>query len=111
MVCEFVRRVLIQRGYDLLIAKSGEEALQIAAEYKAPIDLLLTDHQLGGITGRELNQHMSQLRSDFEVVYMSGLADDFLDKNGKLESGIHFLQKPFCIEELIGRVKSALKKS
>ena len=71
LVCEFLQNT----GYTVLHAADGNEALQIADEYKHPIHLLLTDVVMPNVGGRELAQRLAQPRPQMKVLFMSGYPD------------------------------------
>ncbi|CAM3451843.1 response regulator [Parendozoicomonas haliclonae] len=106
-------QVLLQtlsgRGYKLLIAKDGENALRIAN--KAKPALLLLDIMMPGIDGYEVCKRLKadQATSDIAVIFLSAL-DDTHDKVRGLESGaVDYIAKPFQAEEVIARVENQLK--
>ena len=66
-----VRGVLEEAGYRVLVAGRGDEALRVAAEHVGPLDLLLTDVVMPGMSGRELAARLSGRRADLRVLYMS----------------------------------------
>jgi two-component system, cell cycle sensor histidine kinase and response regulator CckA len=105
---KLTRVTLRDAGYTVLEAGDANEALKIAAEATAPIDLLLTDVVMPGMSGRALADTLSPLRPQMRVLYMSGYTDGAVAAHGVLESGIRVLHKPFTREQLIRRVESVL---
>jgi two-component system cell cycle sensor histidine kinase/response regulator CckA len=103
-----VRKVLEKRGYIVLTAKDGMDALEIIAQRTAPIDLMLTDVVMPGIAGQDLAQQVSALRPEIRVVFMSGYADDAIAGHGLLNNYAHFLEKPFTPKSLENIVRSVL---
>ncbi len=106
-------QVLLQtlngRGYKLLIAKDGENALRIA--HKAKPALILLDIMMPGIDGYEVCRRLKADPdvSDITVIFLSAL-DDTRDKVRGLESGaVDYISKPFQAEEVIARVDTQLK--
>jgi two-component system, cell cycle sensor histidine kinase and response regulator CckA len=102
------RRILESRGYTVLAAADGPEALQISRSRGEPIHLLLTDVVMPGMSGREVADRLAAERPDLKVVYMSGHTEDAIVHHGVLEEGMRFLQKPFSAGELAGKVREAL---
>ena len=98
-----VERVLRGKGYNVISAGSGEEALALAGEMKGRIDLLLTDLVMPHMSGTELAAQLP----DVDVVYMSGYSDDVLSKQGVPSEGT-YLQKPFSPEALLNKVRDVL---
>src|SRR6266852_8557637 len=111
-VRELARDVLVARGYEVLEAGDGEEALRVADAHPAPIHLLLTDVVMPRLNGVELAGQLSRRRPDTKVLYMSGFAvvgaqHDLLSGPG-LEPGDPILPKPFNTETLTRKVREVL---
>ncbi len=102
------RRVLEARGYRVLEAGNGAKALEVARGSTGPIHLILTDLVMPDMTGTELASRLLSLRPGVRVLYMSGYTDDSVVRNGLLEQGRLFLQKPFTPETLARKVREAL---
>ena len=103
------RIFLEQRGFQVLTASSGEEALKVAAEFSGMIHLLLTDVVMPGMNGRVLAEQLLPKRPEMKVLYMSGYTDSFIAGHGVLEEGTHLLHKPFTETVLISKVREVLK--
>ena len=103
-----VRKILQQEQYHVLEASSAEEALKIAAAHKGAIHLLLTDFMLPGMTGRDLAERMHAASPKLKVLYVSGYTDDESVRGGVFPPGSRFLQKPFTLSGLVGKVREAL---
>ena len=106
-------QVLLQtlngRGYKLLIAKDGENALRIA--HKAHPALILLDIMMPGIDGYEVCRRLKAdpAVDDITVIFLSAL-DDTQDKVRGLETGaVDYIAKPFQADEVIARVDTQLK--
>src|SRR5512146_1860046 len=79
-VVRFVERALSDAGYQAATARSGHEAIDIAAR-EAAFDLLLTDLMMPGINGDELARHLRRADPDLNVLYLTGHSDQlFRDK-------------------------------
>ncbi len=107
-VRDVVAQMLESFGFEVLQAESGEAALGISTGEKRPIDLLLTDLVMPGMSGRELSDHLAELRPDTKCLFMSGYTDDVVVRNRVLESGIPFIHKPFTADALHRAVRRAL---
>lgn len=105
---ELAVMVLQRQGYTVLEAADGKEALEKAATYPATIHLLVTDVVMPQMGGRELAIRLREARPGLKVLYTSGYTDDTVIRNGALEAGIAFLQKPFTPSVLSTRVREVL---
>jgi signal transduction histidine kinase/CheY-like chemotaxis protein len=103
------RTMLELHGYRVLEAGSGEEALEIYERQEGPIQLLLTDVVMPGMSGPELAQQLTRLHLKLKVLYMSGYTDDAILRYGVTELGTAFLQKPFTADTLAWKVREVLE--
>jgi two-component system CheB/CheR fusion protein len=104
------RRFLEQRGYHVLDAAGGPEALRAASEHHGPVHLLLTDVVMPSMSGRELAFHMAPERPEMKVLYMSGHTEDMIVHHGVLNDQVPFLQKPFSRAALTAKVREVLDR-
>ena len=109
MVRALIRRMLETRGYTVLLASHGDEALRLLERHPGCIDLLMTDVVMPGMSGRDLADRVAELRPSIKVLYLSGYTDDAIVRHGVLEPGIAFLQKPFTADRLARRVREVLR--
>jgi response regulator RpfG family c-di-GMP phosphodiesterase len=111
-VRDLANRLLKQQGYTVLEAANGEEALRLVQENMGErIHLLLTDVVLPQIGGKELADKLKMFRPDLKVLYTSGYTDYAIVHHGVLDSGTHFLQKPFSLKTLSRKVREVLDGS
>ena len=108
---KLTRNILQGAGHTVMEACDAEQALKVAKQAGSPIDLLLTDVVMPGMSGRALADELTALQPGIKVLYMSGYTDGAVATRGVLESGISILRKPFTSRELIGRVDEALSLS
>ncbi len=101
--------VLRDAGYKVLTAPSGADALQVAAEHQGPLDVLLTDVVMPGMTGRELADQIAARYPRIQVLYMSGYTDDAIGNHGLHGQTRRVLQKPFTHDALMHHVRGALE--
>ena len=107
-VRKLVFEVLRSRGYRVLAAKDGLEAVPLEENFAGRIDLLITDVVMPGMSGRELAQHVASARPETKVLFISGYTDDAVLRHGLSTPGRSFLQKPFALEDLLLRVRALL---
>ena len=108
---QFVSTVLRDRGYLILEAKNGLEALSISSEFAGPIDAVLTDIVMPEMGGRELSAALTAQRGQIKVLYMSGYTDDAVVLHDLLETRMPFLQKPFTAEAVARKLRDLLDGS
>lgn len=95
-------------GYTPIVAAGPQEALQMCAQPGADIRLILTDIVMPGMTGAELRDRVKAIRPDIKVLFMSGYTSDVIVTHGVLRRGVHFIQKPFSIDELGRKIAEIL---
>jgi len=100
---------LRQAGYQVLVAANGEQALQLCAEKRDEIDLILTDLVMPGIDGVAFAEELRArgLCPDAQLLFMSGYFQDVLDRKKLLVRGA-VLEKPFAIAQLLSRLEALL---
>ncbi len=103
MIAEGLRR----RGYEVLIAGDGHEAVRICAKRHKPIHLMLCDAMMPGLTPRELIRIAVEMYPSIIVLIMTEYAEKHLPQTGNSE-GFHFIQKPFTSPELAARLAAIL---
>jgi len=108
-VRELVRETLKSKGYNVMEACDGVEGLKVAEEYPNPIDILITDVVMPGMSGRELAQRVTAARPQIKVLYLSGYTEDAILHEGVFEPGTAFLQKPFTLHGLARKVREVLR--
>jgi len=104
------KRMLEERGYTALAACSPSQAIQLAEQYAGEIHLLLTDVVMPGMSGHELWQRLSAQRPGLKCLFISGYTANAITNRGVLDEGIHFLQKPFSVEQLAVKLREALDR-
>ena len=105
---DFVGEVLQGRGYTVLEAQDGEDALRVVEQHREPLDLVLTDVVMPKLGGRDLVTRLTARHPRLSVLYMSGYTDDTLGERGVLERGASLLHKPFTSEQLVSKVRRVL---
>lgn len=102
------RRLLLRWGYTVLEADSGEQAIQVAAQCNGPIDLVVTDVVMPGMSGQMVASAMLRLRPGIRVLFMSGYTAEQIAERGGLGDGAALLQKPFDPAALAGKIRELL---
>jgi two-component system, cell cycle sensor histidine kinase and response regulator CckA len=102
----FSTRALTNKGYQVLAAASGEEALKVFAESTDKIDLLVTDVVMPNMDGPSMVRQIRTDHPDLKIIFMSGYTEDRLKDD--MGPGIFFLPKPFTLKQLAEKVKDVL---
>ncbi|MES2177631.1 MAG: PAS domain S-box protein [Gemmatimonadota bacterium] len=105
---DIARRVLSAKGYTVLEARNGKEALEIAAHHPTPIHLLLTDVVMPEMNGLQLAEALLIQQPQVVVLFMSGYAEDAATRLGVEQTGAGFVPKPFSPAFLLQRIREAL---
>jgi len=107
-VRQLVRETLESRGYHVLEAANGQDALAVAASHADTIHLIITDVVMPGLSGHELVQKLLPARPGTKVLYLSGYAEDAFASPLPADGKRIFLQKPFTLQSLSRRVREVL---
>ena len=107
-VRELAARILKNRGYNVIPAEDGRQALDILARYPNRIDMLVTDVVMPGMSGRDLADHIGAMRPGLKILFMSGYSTEAVESHGILARGSTFLEKPFSPDVLLRKVRDAL---
>ena len=110
-VRSMVSKILQNKGYTVLEARHGNEAIEICERYEGSIHLMVTDVVMPQMSGRELAERLAPVLPDMKVLYMSGYPDNTIVQHGVLEPGTAFLQKPFTLNALELKVREVLDAS
>lgn len=107
-ILTLTQRLLDQFGYRVFAMATPGEAIEWASYDPEDISLLITDVIMPEMNGRELVQKLQLIFPDLKYLYMSGYTSDVIADSGVLESGVHFLQKPFSPNKLAKIVREVL---
>ncbi|MBF0242005.1 MAG: PAS domain-containing protein [Desulfamplus sp.] len=108
-ILNMVKLLLEKLGYNVLASTLPSEAIEIVGKYDGTIDLLLTDVIMPEMTGRLLLDRINIICPNIKTLFMSGYTADIIAKQGVLDDGVHFIHKPFSINDLSAKVREALK--
>lgn len=97
-----------QFGYNVLTADSGEHALTLYKNHKAPIDLLITDVVAPGMSGPMLADKLTAIQPGLKVLYISGYDNTHVVQAYVVEKGHALLSKPFSVVELGDKVREMI---
>jgi PAS domain S-box-containing protein len=107
-VRELICQVLAMKGYRVLDARNGEEAIAIWDRYSETIHLTITDVIMPGITGDALSDILRSRNPNAKILYMSGYTAAAIADGGILSVNHAFLQKPVTVNALLQKVREVL---
>ena len=105
---ELAYEFLSKKGYSVLCAADGSEALKIAAAHADPIHLLVTDVIMPNMGGHELAHRLTHARPQTRVLFISGNLDQASLSGSLPVAPASVLQKPFPLDALLSKVRSVL---
>lgn len=106
----FGARALKNKGYKVLEASNGEEALEVINNgSNQKIDLIISDVVMPGMDGHTLVQLVRHEMPDIKIILMSGYSEEVFADHVERDLGIHFLTKPFSLKDLAGKVKNVMQ--
>ncbi|MEE4136566.1 MAG: PAS domain S-box protein [Desulforhopalus sp.] len=101
--------MLEEMGYTVIAAGTPGEAIHLAREHQGRIDLLMTDVVMPEMNGRDLAGNIMSIYPDIKRLFMSGYTANVIAHHGVLDEGINFIQKPFSMKDLGGKLREALE--
>jgi len=107
-VREVATQYLLSRGYHVLSAESGPQALEVASTQAGPIHALVTDAVMPGMNGPALAKKLLATRPETKVLYISGYAEDTSLLQDAHVRDDAFLQKPFGLDSLAEKLRTLL---
>jgi PAS domain S-box-containing protein len=103
-------RILRGRGYTVMEASNGKDALAAVRACTQQIDLVITDVVMPEMSGAELASQLEAVRPGIRILYVSGYANRGMESQAKLDPRVAFLQKPFTIQQLVRKGQSVLNE-
>ncbi|HEX3146774.1 MAG TPA: PAS domain-containing protein [Gemmataceae bacterium] len=107
-VRRLAKQALESRGYHVLEAQHGAQALELCEHHVGKIDLLLSDVVMPNMSGRELGERIAAISPQTKVIFTSGYTDDAIVRHGVYRAGSDFIQKPFTVSGLLNKVREVL---
>jgi PAS domain S-box-containing protein len=100
--------ILESKGYKVLAAPDAVQALALSDEHPGPINILVTDVVMPGLSGSQLARRLLRRRPELQVLYISGYPEDSISHHGVLDADQHFLQKPFPPGLFLEKIREVL---
>ena len=107
-VRSFAARALRNKGYTVIEAASGEQALALPPEQLERVELLISDVVMPNLDGPSLAAELRRRRPALKILFISGYAEDSLRVSLAKSPHVNFLPKPFSLSQLAGKVKEVM---
>jgi CheY-like chemotaxis protein len=104
-VRRFVRRALERKGFEILEAADGGEALELMESHRGGVDAVVTDVDMPQMSGLDLARELARRHPETPVLFLTGSSCDLLDDPEAQEKLGHFLQKPFTEEAIVDELR------
>jgi two-component system cell cycle sensor histidine kinase/response regulator CckA len=109
IVRQVTYRILSESGYRVFEAASAAEAFEVLTTARRPIDLVIVDVIMPGVSGVSLVRRIHERWPGMKVLFMSAYQAEVLVREGLERPNVIFLAKPFTRDELLGKVTAALR--
>ncbi len=100
--------VLADQGYEVLAAGEPKEALALCDAREVPVDLVVSDLVMPGMTGDTLVEQLQGRYPGIRAILMSGYSDEHLEERVRTDGSLPMMRKPFSTKELARRVREVL---
>ena len=107
----FSSRALRNKGYNILEARSGEEAIEVLTKEGDKVDLIVSDVVMPQMDGPTMYKHVREKWPKIKVIFVSGYTEDRLREQFTSGETIYFLPKPFTLKQLAGKVKDVMEEA
>jgi PAS domain S-box-containing protein len=107
-ILRMTRMMLERKGYTVLSAATPTEAVEKAAHYSGPIDMLMTDVVMPEMNGRDLAGKITSLYPGISLLFMSGYTANVIAHQWVLDDGVAFIQKPFSMADMTAKIRELL---
>jgi CheY-like chemotaxis protein len=105
---KLIAAIISQCGYQALTADSGEHAMTMCRNWNVPLEMLITDVIVPGMSGPMLAEELAAMQPGLKVLYISGYADSHVVQKYVVERGHALLTKPFTLEALRSKMLELL---
>jgi len=109
-VREFTKNLLKEYGYNVLTAVDGQDAINEFKIYKNKIQIVLLDVIMPNKNGKKAYEEIMQIMPDIKVIFMSGYPGDIIYKQGIIEKGFAYIEKPVSPAKLLRKIREVLEK-
>ena len=108
LMLRLVEKVLLQHGYQVLVASDGEEAIEVYRRHKLEIDVVLLDVGLPKLTGWDVLLKMKEENPDVRVVIATGFLEPKMKTEMSRVTVKHFIDIPYMLDEVVETLQSLI---
>ncbi len=107
-ILDMLETMLKSLNYNILTADFPSRAMALAQSHTTRIHMVITDVVMPEMNGRDLAEQLSTLYPDIKILFMSGYTANVIAHQGVLDEGVHFIQKPFSMQDMAAKVHEVL---
>jgi two-component system, cell cycle sensor histidine kinase and response regulator CckA len=108
MVLQVVEKSLRREGYEVISATNPQQAIETATSFAGRIALIIVNHSLSTIPGRNVVEAIERLQPGVKVLRYSGYSEEHLRATGQVKPEAFFLQKPFTAQVIRKKVRDII---
>ena len=109
-ILKLTEQILKLQGYTVIPASTPGEAIRLAGDYAGKIDMVMTDVVMPEMNGRDLAKKLLTVYPHIKCLFTSGYTADVIAHHGVLDADVHFIGKPFSVQDLAAKVREVLDK-
>ena len=102
---DFGQKILEKHGYTVIVAQSGEEAIETYRRWEQGIDLVIVDLGMPGMGGLKCIEYLKRIHPDCRMIASSGYADDDLIASAREAGAREFVAKPYFVRDLLAKIR------
>ncbi len=108
---DFGQKILEKHGYQVIVAQSGEEAIELYRRWERPIDLVIVDLSMPGMGGLKCIEYLKNIHPDCRMIVSSGYAAKDLIKSALAAGALEFVAKPYFVRDLLAKIRYVMNLS
>lgn len=110
IIRDMATAMLTDRGFEVVAAENGLEAVEKFGRKSEEIDVVLLDMVMPGLSGQELFSELKKIKPEVKVILSSGYAAEDIAGELMENEGADFIEKPYSLAELVEKINKALGK-
>ena len=110
LVLEVGGKMIQRLDYEVLIARDGEEAIELFKKYKAAVDVVILDMRMPGMNGATVHDYIREINPDTKILLASGYLENGHARDIIAHKYNDFIQKPFEFDQLTNKIKGMMER-